>query len=90
MSLNKLKKFLKGYLKSGMWKCEAPLIGKDEVKMILDVFDAFDEAVELLYENMSCEKCPFPKNKERCIASRCKDYMRECLLEGNKDSSKPV
>lgn len=42
---------------------------------------ALNRAVKLLNENMLCEKCPFPKNTERCTVEGCKDYLKECLLK---------
>ena len=45
---------------------------------------ALDKAIELLDANMLCENCPFPKNAERCTVEGCKDYLKECLLKGNK------
>ena len=44
--------------------------------------NALDNAVKLLDENMLCEKCPYFMNRERCTVEGCKDYLKECLLEG--------
>ena len=44
--MNELKKNLEEYLDSGMWQFEAPYIGKDEVEMILNVFNALDLLLE--------------------------------------------
>lgn len=44
---------------------------------------ALDKAIELLDKNMLCEKCPFPHDTERCTVEGCKEYLKECLLNGN-------
>ena len=80
ITMNELKKNLEEYLYSGMWQYDAPLIGKDDVEMILNVFNAFDKAIELLDANMLCEKCPFPHDAERCTVEGCREYLKEWLL----------
>ena len=56
---------------------------------IVDYIDSLEKAlgkaIELLDRNMLCENCPFPHDTKRCTAKGCREYLRECLLEGNKD-----
>ena len=48
--MNELKNYLEEYIKSGMCQYEAPYIGKEDVEMILNIFNALDKACELLEE----------------------------------------
>lgn len=41
-----------------------------------------DKVIDLLYEHMDCEKCPFPLNYEKCTIENCKEYLKEMLLKG--------
>ena len=58
--MNKLKKNLEEYIKSGMWQYEAPYIGKDDVELILKVFNALDKACELLESATEYGQLPCP------------------------------
>ena len=44
--MNELKKNLEEYLESGMWQWEAPYIGKKDVELILNAFNALDLLLE--------------------------------------------
>ena len=46
---------------------------------------ALGKAVELLDANVLCENCPFPHGTKRCTVEGRREYLRECLLEGNYD-----